>query len=137
MIILERCQDLQIYLKFGFKSQCRTWIVLLNVRSWRVVHPRKKPIYGDFIQLVVLQIPTTIPFFQMFLTPPKKFLTVYFFLSWNQIISLTCSYWWSTCADPEYFFTGRVLRIILLCELSKFEVSMAAGGMSGLPDTSF
>lgn len=32
------------------------------------------------------------------------------------------------------FSKGRVLRIILLCELSNFECSMAAGGMSGLPD---
>lgn len=80
VIILERCQDLQIYLKFGFKS--RTWIVLLNVRSWRIVHPRKKkPIYRDFIQLVIVQIPTTIPFFQIVLTtpPPNQFLTDMFF----------------------------------------------------------
>lgn len=136
MIILERCQDLQIYLKFGFKS--RTWIVIFNVRSWRVVYPRKKKRFMEisFNWLFYKYLPQFLSF-KCFLHPPKNFWQLYFFLSWNQIISLTCSYWWSTCADPEYFSTGRVLRIILLCELSKFEVSMAAGGMSGLPDTSF
>lgn len=136
VIILERCQDLQIYLKFGFKS--RTWIVLLNVRSRRVVHPRKKPIYGDFIQLVVLQIPTTIPFFQIFLTPPpqKKILTIIFFPVRESDYQPNMQLLMEHMRGSRIFFSkGRVLRIILLRELSNFECSMAAGGMSGLPDT--
>lgn len=41
----------------------------------------KKTIYRDFIQLVIVQIPTTIPFFQIVLTtpPPHQFLTDMFF----------------------------------------------------------
>lgn len=34
------------------------------------IRERKKTIYGDVIKLVVVQIPTTIPFFHFFITPP-------------------------------------------------------------------
>lgn len=40
--ILESCKNLQIYLKFDHKSQCRTWIVLLDIRDWWIFHPWKK-----------------------------------------------------------------------------------------------
>lgn len=139
VIILESCQDLQIYLKFGFKS--RTWIVLLNVRSWRVVHPRKKNDLQRFHSTGYC----TNTYHNSFLSncsynppPPPPISDRYIFLlSGNRIISLTCRYWWSTCADPEYFFQGKgtVLRIILLYELSNFECSMAARGMSWFPAT--
>lgn len=69
VIILERCQDLQIYLKFGFKS--RTWIVLLNVRSWRIVHPRKKNRFIEisFNWLLYKYLPQFLSF-KLFLQPP-------------------------------------------------------------------
>lgn len=140
VIILERCQDLQIYLKFGFKSQCRTWIVLLNVRSRRVVHPRKNRFMEiSFNWLFYKYLPTTIPFFQIFLTPPppkKKFLTVIFFPVRESDYQPNMQLLMEHMRGSRIFFSkGRVLRIILLCELSNFECSMAAGGMSGLPDT--
>lgn len=109
VIILESCQDLQIYLKFGFKS--RTWIVIFNVRSWRVVYPREKKRFMEisFNWLFYKYLPQFLSF-KLFLQPPPpspisdRYI---FLLSGKQIISLTYSYWWNTCADLENFFQGE------------------------------
>lgn len=81
VIILESCQDLQIYLKFGFKS--RAWIVLSNVRSWRVVHPREKNTRFteiSFNWLLYKYLPQFLSF-KLFLQPPPlpNFWQIYFF----------------------------------------------------------
>lgn len=124
--ILESCKNLQIYLKFDHKSQCRTWIVLLDIRDWWIFHPWKK----WFMK---------ISFNWLLYTYLPQFLSYTFFLQIAQISDnylfsyQVVSYRENTCADPGYFYRG--MRQIFICDLSYFECLIAAGGMSGLPDT--